>query len=1031
MCEKSKQLKLENNSSEEKPKQRSNESSNETNEWLRRLRDEMTEEEYIRLNYKSIIDSLLNKLDSIEDKLNEQLFNNLLEVLLKTLSYNRAHPSPQRNFNFNDNIEKLVNKLSINTENLINSQLNDQNLLIKIIKYSIKDSNSDNYSNELVIEITQKFLSFLKSLKLAINSKLNHNLMIGLNNLILNTMRCIYLLINNFKYNIITRDLNQFCGELLGVLKLYSFYGIPGYDMSKIRFTAIYPSHISQYVPIDSRAQDLRSRKGSINRKSKHKKNKSNFKEKDLEDFNENYYPNSTSVKTSDSEFSSSDYDNNSLISRVDDVRIEKSIANKIRLLSYECLSCAIDLFDKRVIFGFWSSFIPDSCGPLTTQFSTLSTILRDPLARVRASALSFLYKLLLTGDQFVMTLADETSNKSTKQLSFTPLSQSLAAMISEIHNNFYLILFGETNASVLIQAFKCLSLLITISPYNKLKTGLLTDLFYKMLFMLSHKDIQIQNACLALTVKIFELDPIPEELKQWIVSSDGTQTTNKLFDTCIDFILNPQSILLCGESLKLFTTVLRQQPIVEVVMKTEAINISIEQFMNIAIDCLSNEMSVNNQVIQNLICKYLFAIGSVLKNKSFSAEEEFNLKLKNWWIFVLKSQLITNSLNNDNSIPQSSQCVVIDFLSTINSEVFESFETKQKYYLISLLLSIARNEENISSQSASIRCLSVFQSFKSMIEDLSYLFDVSYIALEVIQNFMTKYNDKKLSISLLYQSSWTLANFCDILKKFYCDNSNDITVLYLFSIIDCVIIGFDINIIGIQGENIRTNLVRCAGSALYLIIKREEREPTLDLLTDVNNKYTNIMLDSIQKLINCLKTSKSFKLQWNVCNVFSYLLENQFFIELCKSLRIKSDLEKSCKSDYLLIDCIFDTLITVMKTSRNHKVQSYAVYAICSPIECYFSGQSLKDLWISITVFMIENYDSVPLNIRQNWFEKFCSAINKLIVNCFDCETRSDIKVKETIDQLIDFLTNDMFVMSCGQQNSDIVESLKENLNK
>ena len=155
-----------------------------------------------------------------------------------------------------------------------------------------KDSNYDHFNSELVINITEKFLLFLKSLKSLFNSKLNNSLIISLSDLILNTIRCIYLLINNFKYNIISCDLNEFCGQLLGVLKLYCFYGIPGYDISKIRFTDIYPSPISQYVPIDSNKAEQKDRKSSLSRKTRHKpKNKSNpqfIKTQDIEDDNDN-----------------------------------------------------------------------------------------------------------------------------------------------------------------------------------------------------------------------------------------------------------------------------------------------------------------------------------------------------------------------------------------------------------------------------------------------------------------------------------------------------------------------------------------------------------------------------------------------------------------------------------------------------------------------------------------------------------------------------------------------------------------------
>lgn len=710
---------------------------------------------------------------------------------------------------------------------------------------------------------------------------------------------------------------------------------------------------------------------------------------------------------TSDSEFSSSDYES---VQSVDDLRLQRSIATKIRHISYECLSSALSLFDKRVVFGFWSSFIQGSAAG-----SLLWAIQREPSSRVKASALNFLHRLLMTGNPYVMTLAEESSVKSSKYMSFIPLSQLLAQMIAEIHKEMHPIMLEERNIPVLIQTFKCLSLLVTISPYKKLQKGLLVDIFSKSLRQLRHKEIQIQNSCLALVVKIFELEPFPEELKQYFETNGGVLSLNTVFNYCCDAIMNKQSILLCSESLKLLTTTLKQKSIIEYLLKCDKICLNVDQLMKVSIKCLENDTFVANLVVQSLVCKFLFAFGTVLKNKITSESVETQ---RSWWSKILDSWLIDGGLQcSDASIPQSTQCLIIDLISTIGPEIFDSFEPILKFRLISVLISILRNDsisDDISCHSAAIRCLGVYQSFPSMTEDLNYLFDVSQLGIDILNSFTASYYSKKSSHLLLYQSSWTLANFTDILKKSYSE-SPDISSDFLLQLIQSNLNCFDIEYSNsLQNDNIKTNLVRTLASALYLLLIRHQSQNIAD--------HSALISDVVNRFITTLDKTKSFKLQWNICIAFSYLLANQLFVEICRTI--------SSNANYKLIDSIFDTLLNLMKTSRNHKVQSYAVFAICSTNYYSFADDFFKALWITITSFLIDNYLSVPIAIQNNWFEKFCISLNKLLEVHFNPEFSGDHRIGQSLSDLRHFLT-EITLLDNNKKSCDFFKSLVQNIDK
>ncbi|CAG2164694.1 unnamed protein product [Oppiella nova] len=612
----------------------------ELDQWLRQLKANTSDEEYIRLNYKTLIETIVDRVVTIDVTTNGQLFEHILHQLMITLDYNRRHPSPQRSHCLIGSVDRLLTSqvfIACDSQLLSTDGLNGQNLLMKSVKCLLKDSDCHNYSNESIVRITDKLLKSLDAIRERLSGvDVNNHSVIALNHLILNTIRCIYILINNFKFNVLSLDLNQFCGQLLGQLKCFSFYGIPGYDVSKVKSSALFPSPFAQFNDLMDNGSNERS--GSVNKKNRHKKkNKNVIKNEDLDDDSDcvTLRKESSNVKvmTSDSEFSSSDYDS---IQAFDGLRIQRSIATKIRLISYESLSTAVNLFDKRVIFGFWSSFLQTS-----TPGSLLWFITRETSFKVRLSALNFLHKLLTTGNPYVMTLADETSSKS-KQLSFTTLSQSLAQIVAEVHNGMNSILFTETNSIVLVQAFKCLSLLVTISPYKKLKTGLLVSLCDKSLPLLTHKDIQIQNSCLALAVKVFELDPFPDEMKAWIETNDGIKAINKIIRFSCDSILSSQSILLCGESLRLLTTILKQKPIIDSLLSRKEVNLSLDLLMSLSLECLEMNIFITNLVNQSLFCKFLFVLGTNLKRTGASDTQN----QRSWWTSVLKSKLIDLGLN-------------------------------------------------------------------------------------------------------------------------------------------------------------------------------------------------------------------------------------------------------------------------------------------------------------------------------------------------------------------------------------------------
>ncbi|KAJ7381792.1 hypothetical protein OS493_038985 [Desmophyllum pertusum] len=145
------------------------------------------------------------------------------------------------------------------------------------------------------------------------------------------------------------------------------------------------------------------------------------------------YHSASSHTASSDSEYSDSEVGQTARL---------RSITSKVRLNVLLCLQAVIKSTDKKVLFGYWSSFVPDNT--VSSSWSLFTTILKDPTPKGRAGGVAVLMDLLDGSRQFLVAAEDrEQHSSSPSERPFT--------------------------------SFSCLSLLVLNSPYNRLKEGLLS----------------------------------------------------------------------------------------------------------------------------------------------------------------------------------------------------------------------------------------------------------------------------------------------------------------------------------------------------------------------------------------------------------------------------------------------------------------------------------------------------------------------------------------------------------------------------
>ncbi|XP_072043611.1 HEAT repeat-containing protein 6-like isoform X2 [Amphiura filiformis] len=201
-----------------------------------------------------------------------------------------------------------------------------------------------------------------------------------------------------------------------------------------------------------------------------------------------------------------------------------RSATSKIRQAALACLHATVKNTEKRVVFGYWSAFIPDAPpGKGHPHAQTLFTsMLKDPAPKVRVGSVVVLGSFLDGSKQFLAAADDRIQNRP----AFTPFSSILASTIKEIHRCLLLALVAETFSTTITQLIKCLSILVQNVPYHKLSEGLLTRIIKAIKPFFTHKDNNVRTACLTCMGAILANNPPLPEITSILQTADLPMTS-------------------------------------------------------------------------------------------------------------------------------------------------------------------------------------------------------------------------------------------------------------------------------------------------------------------------------------------------------------------------------------------------------------------------------------------------------------------------------------------------------------------------
>ncbi|KAL1428362.1 hypothetical protein MTO96_002744 [Rhipicephalus appendiculatus] len=129
--------------------------------------------------------------------------------------------------------------------------------------------------------------------------------------------------------------------------------------------------------------------------------------------------------------------------------------------------------------------------------------------ALVRVAALDLLTAFVTKYKPF-LGLASYSGSKRT---AFTTLSETVAAILGEVHRCLHLAIIAENNSAQIIQLLKCLAAVVTGSPYHRLQPGLLSRVISDVAVFMDNKDTQVQVAALTVLGAVVNVTPWPKEV--------------------------------------------------------------------------------------------------------------------------------------------------------------------------------------------------------------------------------------------------------------------------------------------------------------------------------------------------------------------------------------------------------------------------------------------------------------------------------------------------------------------------------------
>ncbi|XP_042298655.1 HEAT repeat-containing protein 6 [Sceloporus undulatus] len=805
--------------------------------------------------------------------------------------------------------------------------------------------------------------------------------------LLQNALKGLQSLLNGGKMKLMQPDQ---LGSVLAVLKKYMFHGLPGLN---IEMPAIlYPAVLSQYdsrSPAKQEKSELNSVKptGTRRKKSKAKQKKGKLdeeakeQEEDAEgagaeesrlqgDMQQSPGPDVSNrtakdpcvpfikdhlsvhtlgwkrISSSDSEYSDVE---GGMQSKT------RSFQAKVRQGALTCFLSTVKSIEKKVLYGYWSAFIPDAPGIGSPQSVSLITIaLKDPSPKTRACAFQVLSAILEGSKQFLCIAEDADDHRR----AFTPFSVTIASSIRELHRCLLLALVAESSSQTLTQIIKCLANLVLNVPYSRLKTGLLTRVWNQIKPYIRHKDVNVRVSSLTLLGAIVSAQaPLPEVrlllqqpsssglgdggsstprhsgVPEWHRESPGQPLTTEnapsepcwLLHLCISLVVLPREECCLDNDGACLTTTGFYEPSPVRLESLQVLVLLVKGYFSVAQSYLLELgqvackcMEETDPAIQLHGAKLLdeLGVGIIQQYKPDLADAPdqrvpFDLVVT-FWTRMLNGPLPAALQNSQHPTLQTSTC---NALSSILPEAFSGLPNDKQILCITVLLGL-NHSENPLVKAAAARALGVYVVFPCLRQDVMFVADTANAILDSLHDS---------SPNVRAKAAWSLGNLTDtliinmeLMGQSFQDEFSDLLLLKMLRLATDA---------SKDKDKVKSNAVRALGNLLHFLQPSHITDP----------RFLQPIEESIQALTSAVRSEATMKVRWNACYALGNVFKNH-------SLPL-GEAPWTAQA--------YGALILVVQACKNFKVRIKSAAALSVPAErrCYGTPAQFSQIWSALVV--------------------------------------------------------------------------------
>ncbi|NXU79925.1 HEAT6 protein, partial [Oreotrochilus melanogaster] len=844
----------------------------------------------------------------------------------------------------------------------------------------------------------QTFLSVLQSSKTSDIDDITFCLLLQ------SALKGIQSLLNGGKMKLMQADQT---GALLAVLKKCMFHGLPGLSIEVP--PALYPAPLPQYdqsspVKPDPSEPGALKQPGNRRKKSKGKQKKGEFGAEGREDLGNagkesvvgaemqklhlrdvqkspcsdprsrasdvahvpagkdhlsSHYPSWKRISSSESEYSDAE---GGIQSKM------RSYQASVRQGALACFLSAIKSIEKKVLYGYWSAFVPDAPGIGSPQSVSLMTIaLKDPSPKTRACALQVLSAILEGSKQFLSVAEDATDHKR----AFTPFSVTMASSIRELHRCLLLALVAESSSQTLTQIIKCLANLVSNAPYSRLKPGLLTRVWNQIKPYICHKDVNVRVSSLTLLGAIISAQaPLPEvqlllqQPSSSGMSNSGSTTPHRsaapeqwrkalppegdpadpspgpaasepcwLLQLCVSIVVLPLMDSYSDTDANLPSVSIVYEPCPLRLESLQVLALLVKGYFSVAqsyflelgeVACIC--MEEMDPSIQLHGAKLLEELGTGVLQQyrpdsgTAPAQRVPVSVVVTFWTKVLAGPLPGTLQSSPHATLQTSAC---DALSSILPEAFSCLQNDQQILCVTLLLGL-NHSENPLVKAAAARALGVYILFSCLRQDVMFVADTANAILTSLQ-------DKSPNVRA--KAAWALGNLTDTLiinmetmgQSFQEEFSDVLLLKMLRSATEA----------SKDRDKVKSNAVRALGNVLHFLQPYHVGDP----------RFREAMEEALQALISTVGSEATMKVRWNAC----YALGNVFKNPALPLGEAPWSTEA------------YSALSSVVKSCKNFKVRIKSAMALSIPRarECYGSTEQFCHIWSALVEALQNSEDT------------------------------------------------------------------------